>query len=99
MADVGNSQTRQHMLSPSAWNRYETCPRMYWLVGKNYQEKQGWLHHLKPCTCIDRRFALTDYSHIGNDQDNWLPREGERLLKERWEEEKEIFMNTPRRPM
>ena len=39
---------------------------------------------------------LTDYSHIGNDQDNWLPKEGERLLKSRWEEEKGVFMNTPR---
>jgi hypothetical protein len=41
---------------------------------------------------------LTDYSHIGNQEDGWLPQEAERILKLRWEEEKGVFMNTPRRP-
>tara|TARA_Y100001935_G_scaffold254498_2_gene263738 strand:+ start:2965 stop:4023 length:1059 start_codon:yes stop_codon:yes gene_type:complete len=39
-----------------------------------------------------------DYTHIGNSQDDWLPQEGERLLRIRWEEEKAVFFATPRRP-
>ena len=86
MADVGNSQTRQHMLSPSAWNRYETCPRMYWLSRQKLPRKAGMAASLGTVVHASiEDLLLTDYSHIRNDQDNWLPREGERLLKERWE--------------
>ena len=100
MADGESSQTRQHMLSPSAWNRYETCPRMYWLSRQKLPRKAGMAASLGTAVHASiEDLLLTDYSHIGNDEDNWLPKEGERLLKERWDEEKETFMNTPRRPM
>mgnify|MGYP001159739967 FL=1 len=100
MAGDNVSQTRPHMLSPSAWNRYETCPRMYWLSRQKLPRKAGMAASLGTAVHASiEDLLLTDYSHIGNDQDNWLPGEGERLLKVRWDEEKEVFMNTPRRPM
>ncbi|DAC35920.1 MAG TPA: DUF2800 domain-containing protein, partial [Candidatus Poseidoniales archaeon] len=30
-----------HRLSPSSWNRYETCPRMYWLSRQGLPRKAG----------------------------------------------------------
>ena len=40
--DEGAPETqRAHQLSPSAWNRYETCPRMYWLSRQRLPRKAG----------------------------------------------------------
>ena len=39
-----------------------------------------------------------DLSGRGDKEAGWLPREAERVLKIRWEEEKAVFMATPRRP-
>ena len=30
-----------HRLSPSSWNRFETCPRMYWLSRQGLPRKAG----------------------------------------------------------
>jgi hypothetical protein len=99
MAEETPPVIREHMLSPSAWNRYETCPRMYWLSRQRLPRKAGMAASLGTAVHASiEDLLLTDYSHIGNQQDGWLPQEAERILKSRWEEEKEVFMNTPRRP-
>ena len=40
-----------------------------------------------------------DLSGRKENETHWLPDLAERFLKQRWEEEKEIFHSTPRRPM
>ena len=99
MAEGESTEPSGHMLSPSAWNRYETCPRMYWLSRQKLPRKAGMAASVGTAVHASiEDLLLTDYSHIGNTEDNWLPEEAERLLKLRWEEEKASFMATPRRP-
>ncbi|HII50152.1 MAG TPA: PD-(D/E)XK nuclease family protein, partial [Candidatus Poseidoniaceae archaeon] len=40
MADDVEQQV-SHMISPSSWNRFETCPRMYWLSRQRLPRKAG----------------------------------------------------------
>ena len=99
MAEETPPVVREHMLSPSAWNRYETCPRMYWLSRQRLPRKAGMAASLGTAVHASiEDLLLNDYSNIGNQEDGWIPKEAERVLKIRWEEEKEAFMNTPRRP-
>ena len=91
MADDVEQQV-SHMISPSSWNRFETCPRMYWLSRQRLPRKAGMAASVGTAVHASVEDLLQeDYSHIGNTEDGWLPKEGERLLKIRWEEEKEIF--------
>ena len=99
MADGVGHEPVSHMISPSSWNRFETCPRMYWLSRQRLPRKAGMAASLGTAVHASVEDLLQeDYSHIGNSEDGWLPREAERLLKIRWEEEKEIFHSTPRGP-
>ena len=91
MAGDGQQEVT-HMISPSSWNRFETCPRMYWLSRQRLPRKAGMAASLGTAVHASVEDLLQeDYSHIGNSEDGWLPQEGERLLKIRWEEEKTIF--------
>ena len=88
-----------HMISPSSCNRFETCPRMFWLSKQRLPRKAGMAASLGTAVHASVADLLQeDYSHIANSQDGWLPKEGLRLLKARWEEEKAVFHATPRRP-
>lgn len=99
MAGAGAYEGVTHMLSPSAWNRFETCPRMYWLSRQRLPRKAGMAASLGTAVHASVEDLLQeDFSHIADNQDNWLPQEGQRLLKKRWEEEKASFHATPRRP-
>ena len=40
-----------------------------------------------------------DLTGRNSDETHWLPELAEKFLKQRWEEEKEVFFATPRRPM
>ena len=96
--EVGQ-QGISHMISPSSWNRFETCPRMYWLSRQKLPRKAGMAASIGTAVHASVEDLLQhDYTHIGNSQDDWLPQEGERLLRIRWEEEKAVFFATPRRP-
>ena len=87
------------MISPSSWNRFETCPRMFWLSKQRLPRKAGMAASLGTAVHASVEDLLQeDYSLIGNSEDGWLPAEGLRLLKARWEEEKAVFHATPRRP-
>jgi len=90
---------RQHSLSPSAWNRYETCPRMYWLSRQRLPRKAGMAASLGTAV----HASIEDLLNLNlegrpEDEIGWLPGEGETFLKSRWEEEKVVFLDTPRRP-
>ena len=41
MQGTTEGEKYQHRLSPSAWNRYETCPRQYWLSRQKLPRKAG----------------------------------------------------------
>ena len=99
MSEADGQEEVSHMISPSSWNRFETCPRMYWLSRQRLPRKAGMAASLGTAVHASVEDLLQeDYSKIGNSQDGWLPNEGERLLKLRWEEEKAVFHATPRRP-
>ena len=89
-----------HTLSPSAWNRFETCPRMYWLSRQKLPRKAGMAASLGTAVHASVEDLLQiDLTNRQDDQIRWLPEVAEIYLKTRWAEEKEIFDNTPRRPM
>ncbi|MGB1355153.1 MAG: RecB family exonuclease [Poseidonia sp.] len=99
MEDVEKRETRPHQLSPSAWNRYETCPRMYWLSRQRLPRKAGMAASLG--TAVHASIEdLLNMSLDGrvDDEAGWLPLAAEGFLKDRWEEEKAAFLATPRRP-
>ena len=90
---------RPHMLSPSAWNRYETCPRMYWLSRQGLPRKAGMAASVGTAVHASIEDLLNiDLSGKEDAESGWITGAGERLLKKRWEEEKAVFMATPRRP-
>ena len=89
-----------HTLSPSAWNRYETCPRMYWLSRQRLPRKAGMAASLGTAVHASIEDLLqVDLAGREGQETHWLPQMAEDFLKIRWEEEKKIFMATPRRPM
>ena len=91
---------RVHTLSPSAWNRYETCPRMYWLSRQRLPRKAGMAASLGTAVHASVEDLLqVDLTGRNSDETHWLPELAEKFLKQRWEEEKEVFFATPRRPM
>ena len=99
MSDEADPLPRPHYLSPSAWNRYETCPRMYWLSRQGLPRKAGMAASLGTAVHASIEDVLNmDLSGRDDGLTGWLPREAEGFLKTRWEEEKAAFMATPRRP-
>jgi len=94
------SGERAHTLSPSAWNRYETCPRMYWLSRQKLPRKAGMAASLGTAVHASVEDLLqVDLTGMTPEKTHWLPDMAEKFLKHRWEEEKEVFHSTPRRPM
>ena len=90
---------RAHTLSPSAWNRYETCPRMYWLSRQRLPRKAGMAASLGTAVHASIEDLLNmDLSGRDGSDTGWLPLTAEGFLKTRWDEEKAVFMATPRRP-
>ena len=99
MSDQTSADVRPHSLSPSAWNRYETCPRMYWLSRQRLPRKAGMAASLGTAVHASvEDLLLNDISHIGDAESGWMPDFAHQVLKARWEEEKAIFLATPRRP-
>jgi hypothetical protein len=93
-------EEKKHTLSPSAWNRFETCPRMYWLSRQKLPRKAGMAASVGTAVHASVEDLLQiDLSSRKPDETHWLPEVAESFLKTRWEEEKEIFLATPRRPM
>ena len=92
-------EERKHSLSPSAWNRYETCPRMYWLSRQGLPKKAGMAASLGTAVHASIEDLLQiDLSGREPSESNWLLQEGDTLLRKRWEEEKQLFHETPRHP-
>ena len=82
-------EERKHSLSPSAWNRYETCPRMYWLSRQGLPKKTGMAASLGTAVHASIEDLLQiDLSQREPAESNWMFEEADQLLRNRWEEEK-----------
>ena len=89
-------EERKHSLSPSAWNRYETCPRMYWLSRQGLPRKAGMAASLGTAVHASIEDLLQiELTGRPPAESNWLLGEADVLLRKRWEEEKQIFHDTP----
>ena len=89
----------EHRLSPSSWNRFETCPRMHWLSRQGLPRKTGMAAALGTAVHASIEDLLNlDLADRPRASMGWLPEEGERLLRDRWTEEKAAFHATPRHP-
>ena len=73
---------------------------MYWLSRQRLPRKAGMAASLGTAVHASIEDLLQiDLSGRKPEETHWLPSLAEKFLKIRWEEEKKIFMNTPRRPM
>ena len=89
----------QHQLSPSSWNRFEECPRKYWLSRQRLPRKASMpaslgnvIHNSMEEIC-NLDFEGEDDSEVG-----WLSKVMKKTVDKHWAIEKENFLNTPRRP-
>ncbi len=88
---------RKHRLSPSAWNRFETCPRMYWLSRQGLPKKAGMAASMGTAIHASIEDLLQiDLSGREPSESDWIFAEANSMLRKRWEEEKEVFHATPR---
>lgn len=73
---------------------------MYWLSRQKLPRKAGMAASVGTAVHASVEDLLcVDLSGKDDEQTHWLPEMAEGFLKTRWEEEKEVFMATPRRPM
>ena len=94
------AEDRKHTLSPSAWNRFETCPRMYWLSRQRLPRTAGMAASVASAVDAAVEEVLQLYLYGRKTYETLcLPEIAESFLKVRWEEEKKVFLSTPRRPM
>ena len=88
-----------HQLSPSSWNRYEDCPRKYWLSRQRLPRKASMpaamgtaVHNSVEDLCN------LDLSDREDSEDGWLPPTSKAVLDRHWTLERDIFLATPRHP-
>ena len=88
-----------HQLSPSSWNRYEDCPRKYWLSRQRLPRKASMpaamgtaVHNSVEDLCN------LDLSDKEDSEDGWLPPPAKAVLARHWTLERDIFLATPRHP-
>ncbi len=88
-----------HQLSPSSWNRFEECPRKYWLSRQGLPRKasmpasMGTAIHNSVEDLCNLDLVGRDSSEVG-----WLLTTAKDVLEGHWKAEKEIFLDTPRHP-
>ena len=88
-----------HQLSPSSWNRYEECPRKYWLSRQRLPRKasmpaaMGTAVHNSVEDLCNLDLSDKDDSEIA-----WLPPTSKAVLDRHWALERDIFLATPRHP-
>jgi hypothetical protein len=66
----------EHRLSPSSWNRFETCPRMHWLSKQGLPKKSGMASSLGTAVHASIEDLLNlDLSDRPRASMGWLPKE------------------------
>ncbi len=90
---------RDYQLSPSSWNRFEECPRKYWLSRQGLPRKASMpssmgtaIHNSVEDLC---NLPLADKDA---DETGWLPTTAKEVLDSHWEIERTRFLDTPRHP-
>lgn len=88
-----------HQLSPSSWNRFEECPRKYWLSRQGLPRKASMpaalgnaVHNSVEDLCNLNLLERDD------DEVGWLPATAKAVLDRHWQIEKDNFLGTPRHP-
>ncbi|MEE2758604.1 MAG: PD-(D/E)XK nuclease family protein [Candidatus Thermoplasmatota archaeon] len=90
---------RGHQLSPSSWNNFASCPRKFWLSRQRLPRKAGMASAIG--TAVHNSVEdLCNLDLTGRDgaEIGWLPPTANAILEKQWEQEKEIFLKTPRHP-
>ena len=93
------AEDKQHQLSPTSWNRFEDCPRKYWLSKQGLPRKAGMAASLG--TAIHNSVEdLCNLDLDGRDGEEvgWLPEAVKEAMDRNWEAEREVFLATPRHP-
>ena len=88
---------KEYQLSPSSWNRYEECPRKYWLSRQRLPRKIGMpivignaIHNSVEDICN------VDVSDRESTEKGWLPKLAKDILSKHWQLQKDIFFETKR---
>ena len=88
-----------HQLSPSSWNRYEQCPRKYWLSRQKLPKKASMPASLGNAVHNSLEdMCNLDLNDRAQDESGWLPVTSKEILDRQWSIEKEAFLSSPRHP-
>ena len=88
-----------YQISPSSWNRFEECPRKYWLSRQGLPRKAGMAASLG--TAIHNAvedLCNLDISDREDGEVGWLHSTAREALERNWNHERKEFMGTPRHP-
>tara|TARA_B100001250_G_scaffold230104_1_gene197506 strand:- start:1171 stop:2358 length:1188 start_codon:yes stop_codon:yes gene_type:complete len=90
-------EIQEYQLSPSSWNRFEECPRKYWLSRQRLPKKIGMpivignaVHNSVEDICN------IDMSDRDISEKEWLPKLSAEILSNHWQLEKDIFFEMKR---
>ncbi len=91
--------TQDYQISPSSWNRFEECPRKYWLSRQRLPGKASMpasvgtaIHNSVEDLCN------LDISDRDEDEVGWFHSTARDVLERNWKAERKEFMETPRHP-
>ncbi|MBJ29593.1 MAG: hypothetical protein CMB61_06025 [Euryarchaeota archaeon] len=99
MAAEKESQSNIHQVSPSSWNRFEECPRKYWLSRQSLPRKASMPASMG--NAIHNSFEEICKTEISKEFDyekGWFVEIVRRTLDKHWEIERDLFMEAPRHP-
>ena len=93
------ASTEDYQISPSSWNRFEECPRKYWLSRQRLPRKASMPASLGTAihNTVEDLCNLETSGRAGNEI-GWLQSTAMDVLEGNWETERKLFMNTPRHP-
>ncbi|MFL2963060.1 MAG: PD-(D/E)XK nuclease family protein [Candidatus Thalassarchaeaceae archaeon] len=90
-------EIQEYQLSPSSWNRFEECPRKYWLSRQGLPKKIGMpivignaVHNSVEDICN------IDMSDRDISEKEWLPKLSAEILSNHWQLQKDIFFEMKR---
>ncbi|HIG34554.1 MAG TPA: hypothetical protein EYQ11_06760 [Candidatus Poseidoniales archaeon] len=94
-----DATSQDYQISPSSWNRFEECPRKYWLSRQRLPRKASMPASLG--TAIHNSvedLCNLELSNREGDEVGWLQSTARDVLEGNWEDERKEFMGTPRHP-
>jgi CRISPR/Cas system-associated exonuclease Cas4 (RecB family) len=94
-----DATSQDYQISPSSWNRFEECPRKYWLSRQRLPRKASMPASLG--TAIHNSvedLCNLELSNREGDEVGWLQSTARDVLEGNWEAERKEFMGTPRHP-